>query len=107
MSVNIWRWLLVDRIHISVNVSKYLHGVVVTQLKGMKDIQADLVPDGKITVFHKKFSTRLDYCPTKKKKIADIEIGATKSGHGYFRLGLYPSKFEPGEFEHFKEVLGL
>jgi hypothetical protein len=105
MAVNIWRWLLVDRIHISVGVSSYLRGIVVTQLKGMKDIKADLVPDGKIMLIHKKYCTRLDYYPTKKSTIAEIEIGATKLGHGYFRLGLYPSKFGPGEFEHFREIL--
>jgi hypothetical protein len=107
MAVNIWIYLVVDRIHISVNVSSYQHGIVVTQLKGMKDIQADLVPDGKITMTPKKYCTRLDYYPTKKGKIAEIEIGANKSGHGYFKLVLYPSKFGPGEFEHFREVLDL
>lgn len=109
MSLNIWVYLLVDRIHINVGIgSKDLHGLVVTQLKGMKDIQADLVPNGKITIADGKYRTRLDYYPTKKKKkTADIEVGTTKSAHKYFRLGLYPSRFEPGEFEHFKLVLSV
>jgi len=79
--------------------------MAVTQLKGMKDIQVDLVPQGKITITEDKYRTRMNYYPIKKRKIADLEVGASKSGHKYFRLNLYPSKFAPGEFDHFKWVL--
>lgn len=106
MTVTIWRWLLIDRIHMSVGIgSKDLYGFALSSLKGMKDIQADLVPNGKITITSGQFRTRLNYYPTMQEKIADIEIGVTKSKHRYFRLGLYPTKFGPGEFEHFKMVL--
>ncbi|MGA8146774.1 MAG: hypothetical protein WB870_04260 [Gallionellaceae bacterium] len=88
--------------------SKELYGFVVSSLIGMKDIQSDLVPKGKINVHSGKYRTRMDYYPDKNKdKIADIEIGTTKSKHKYFRLGLYPSKFGPGDFEHFKLLLEL
>ncbi|MBI3374985.1 MAG: hypothetical protein HY017_24955 [Betaproteobacteria bacterium] len=98
-------YLLVDRIHINVGVgSKALHGFVVTQLKGMKDIQGDVVPDGKITITENKYRTRLNYYPTKKRKIAELEVGA-KAHHRYFKLVLYASKFGPGEFEQLKWVL--
>lgn len=107
MAVSIWKGLLIDRIHMCVAVGgKDLYGFVLSQVHGMKDIQAQLVPHGKIMVNSKKYHTRMDYYPKKNKdKIADIEIGTTKSKHKYFKLGLYPSKFGPGEFEHFKYIL--
>src|SRR5450759_4289811 len=109
MAVTIWRWLLIDRIHMSVGIgSKDLYGLVLSQLYGLKDIQADLVPNGKITINSGKYQTRLNYYPVKKKdKIADIVIGVTKSKHLYFTLCLYPTKFGPGEFEQFKETMSI
>src|ERR1051326_1928759 len=106
VAVEIWKTLVIDRMNITVGIGgKDLHGFVLTQLKGMRDIQADLVPNGKIKIIPSQYTTRLDYHPTKKKKIADIEVGVTKSKHRYFRLGLYPSKFVAGEFEHLKWIL--
>ena len=107
VAVNIWIWMQVDRIHISVGVGKELHGLIVSLLDGLKDAQTDWVPNGKITITKHQYHRRLNYYPVKGRKIADMEIGATKSKQGYFRLGLYPSKFGPGEFQHFKEMLEL
>lgn len=98
----------IDRIHMSVSVtSKDLYGFVIAQLHGMKDLQSELLPNGKITVRIEKYLTRMSYYPNKKRKIAEIEIGTTKSKHKYFRLSLFPSQFGSGEFENFKEVLAL
>jgi len=110
MTVSIWYRQIIDRIHMSISLGKspQLYGVLIGQLTGMKDIQSDLVPKGKITVSAKKYVTRLGYYPAdKKRKIAELEMGSTKSGHMYFRLGLYPSKFMPGEFAIFREHLEL
>jgi hypothetical protein len=87
--------------------SKDLYGFVIAQLHGMKDLQSELLPNGKITVRIEKYLTRMSYYPNKKRKIAEIEIGTTKSKHKYFRLSLFPSQFGTGEFESFKEVLAL
>ena len=107
MALHAWRYLVIDRIHISVGIgSKELHGFAVSQLKGLKDIQNDLVPNGKITLSLNDYVTRLNYYPTKKLKAAEIAVGVTKSKHCYFRLGLYPAKFQKGQFEHFKKMLG-
>ena len=108
MSLNIWVFLLVDRIHINVGiVAADLYGFVVAQLKGMEDIQGKLVPDGKIIVTENYSWTRMDYYPTKTKKIAEVWVGTTKTKHRYFKLVLYPSKFKQGQFEHFKWVLDM
>jgi hypothetical protein len=110
MAISIWYWQIIDRIHMSIGLTKspQQYGVLIGQLTGMKDIQSDLVPKGKITVFESKHITRLGYYPAdKKRKIAELEMGATKTGHMYFRLGLYPSKFKPGEFTTFREHLEL
>ena len=108
MAVHIWKYLLIDRINISISIgSKELYSFALEQLYGIKELQTNLVPHGKFKIAKYKYLTRLDYYPTEKNKIADIEVGTTKSKHRYFRLGLYPSKFGAGEFEHFKEVLAL
>jgi hypothetical protein len=110
MAISIWYWQIIDRIHMSIGLGKnpQLYGVLIGQLTGMKDIQSDLVPKGKITVSKEKYVTRLGYYPAdKKRKIAELEMGSTKTGHMYFRLGLYPSKFRPGEFTKFREQLEL
>lgn len=106
MSLSIWKPLLIDRIHIAVSiVSSELYSFAWGQLNGIEDLKTELVPDGTIKIFKNKYVTRLSYYPIKKRMIASIEIGTTKSKHRYFRLGLYPSKFQQGEFERFKEIL--
>lgn len=108
MTISIWYPQIVDRIHMTITITKSskLYGVLLGQLTGMNDMQSDLVPKGKITVFKQQYVTRLGYYPAdKKRKIAELEMGSTKSGHMYFKLGLYPSKFRPGEFAKFKEHL--
>jgi hypothetical protein len=87
-------------------VSKEHYGIVMGQLEEMKAMQAQLVPNGKISIRKKKYSTRLDYHPRKKGgKIADIEVGVTPTKHMYFRLGLYPSKLRGGDFDVLKSHL--
>lgn len=108
MTISIWYPLIVDRIHMTISIGKNtnLYGVLIGQIAGMKDIQSDLVPKGKITVSKQKYVTRLGYYPAdKKRKIAELEIGSTKSGHMYFKLGLYPSKFKSHEFAKLKDHL--
>lgn len=108
MTISIWYPQIVDRIHMTISIPKKskLYGVLIGQLLGMKDIQSDLVPKGKITISKQQYITRLGYYPSdKKRKIADLEIGSTKSGHMYFKLGLYPSKFQSKEFSKFKDHL--
>ncbi|PKO61223.1 MAG: hypothetical protein CVU24_09655 [Betaproteobacteria bacterium HGW-Betaproteobacteria-18] len=91
---------------ISISKKSQLYGVLIGQMMGMKDIQSDLVPKGKITISKQQYITRLGYYPSdKKRKIADLEIGSTKSGHMYFKLVLYPSKFQSKEFSKFKDHL--
>ena len=107
MTVGIWYRLILDRIHLSMTiVSKEHYGIVMGQLEEMKAMQAQLVPNGKIGIRKKKYSTRLDYHPRKKGgKIADIEVGVTPTKHMYFRLGLYPSKLRGGDFDVLKSHL--
>lgn len=107
MTVGIWYRLILDRIHLSMTiVSKEHYGIVMGQLEEMKAMQAQLAPQGKISIRKKKYSTRLDYHPRKKGgKIADIEVGVTPEKHMYFRLGLYPSKFRDTDFEVLKSQL--
>ncbi len=102
MSITVWKTTMIDRIHMSISVSKSLHGYLVSILKGLPQMQSDYVPNGKITITEQHYLTRLNWYPAKNRKIAELEIGSTKSGHRYFRLGLYPSKFRSDEFEHFK-----
>lgn len=110
MTISIWYPQIIDRIHMTISIGKntHLYGVLIGQLSGMEDIQSVLVPKGKITVFKQKYVTRLGYYPSdKKRKIADLEIGSTKSNHMYFKLGLYPSKFQSNEFAIFKEHMEI
>jgi len=110
MTISIWYPQIIDRIHMTISIGKnsHLYGVLIGQLTGMKDIQSNLVPNGKITVSKQKYVTRLGYYPSdKKRKIADLEIGSTKSSHMYFKLGIYPSKFQSNEFAIFKEHLEI
>ncbi len=109
MPVSAWKSPIVDRIHMTVGISKsdLQYGVLIGQLSGMKDIKKDLVPKGKITLFKDQHVTRIGYYPDKKRKIAELTVGASKSGHMYFRMSLYPSKFLPGEFSTFKEHLEI
>lgn len=110
MTVSIWYPQIIDRIHMTIGISKnsHLYSVLIGQLFGMKDIKNDLVPKGMITVSKKKYVTRLDYYPAdKKRKIAELEIGSTKSKHMYFKLCLYPSKFRFNEFSKFKEHMEI
>ncbi len=108
MTISIWSPQIVDRIHMAMTiVSKEYYGVLIGQIFGMKDVQCDLVPKGKISVFEGKSFTRLDYYPRKKRKIAEIQMGSTKSGKMYFRLALYPSKFNADDFQIFKEHIEL
>jgi hypothetical protein len=104
--ITIWKKLIIDRVHMTIPVgSKYLHGVLVSILKGLPDVQGNHVPNGKIKITEHHYLTRLDWYPSKNRRIAELEVGATKSKHRYFRVGLYPSKFKPGEFEYFKWAL--
>ncbi|MBI5006427.1 MAG: hypothetical protein HZB95_04805 [Nitrosomonadales bacterium] len=108
MGVAIWKRPCIDRIHMSVGIGcKALYGFALAQLHGMRDVKSEIVPNGNITVFAGQFHSRMSYYPSKKRKIAEIEVGITKSKHKYFRLSLFPSQFGPGEFERFKEVLAL
>ena len=110
MTISIWYPQMIDRIHMTISIGKntHLYGVLIGQLTGMKDIQSNLVPKGKITVSKQKYVTRLGYYPAdKKRKIAELEIGSTKSSHMYFKLGLYPSKFQSNEFATFKEHMEI
>lgn len=110
MTISSWYAQIIDRIHMTISIGKNanLYGVLIGQLMGMKDIQSDLVPKGKITVSKQKYVTRLGYYPLdKKRKIADLEIGSTKTSHMYFKLVLYPSKFQSNEFSQFKEYLEI
>ena len=107
MALTIWVKLQIDRINISVGIgSSDLYNFVIAQLYGMKDLQKELVPNGKITIKVGHYRTRLNYY-AKKLRIAEIEIGMTKLKHRYFKLGLSPSKFGPGDFDKFKETLSI
>ncbi len=72
-----------------------------------KEVASDIVPQGRLTLQQGHYKTRLDYYPKKKSKIAELEVGSTKSQYRYFRLGLYPPKFAAGEFAHFKAIIDL
>lgn len=109
--------LVVDRIAITVVIpSPNLYKVVIAQFWGMSDIQADILPNGKMVVRDEEYCTHLYYYPeyeSKKKRrcIASMTLGANKlfggkSLHRYFTLTLYPSQFRGNEFDHFKTVLG-
>lgn len=92
---------------VGISKSDQQYGALIGQLSGMKDIEKDLVPKGKITLFKNLHVTRIGYYPDKKRKIAELTVGASKSGHMYFLMGLYPSQFQPGEFSTFKEHLEI
>lgn len=116
MSVTIWRRLRVDRIGIIVVIpSPDLFKHVYGQLFSIEEMQAELLPAGRIFVREKGYTTRLDYYPayTHKKagrrKIVDITVSGYKAKgktnlSKYLKLMLYPSQFHAGEFEHFKSV---
>jgi len=119
VAVNIWRYLLVDRIAITgVIPSIELYNHVFGQLYTMEAEQAQFLPGGKIIIApnkNKMYPVRLDYYAeyTYKKvgrrKILDITVGAPKlfgkkTPHRYMTLTLYPSQFQAGEFENFKSV---
>lgn len=107
MALTIWNPLLLDRIHMTVGVSgKTLYGASVSRLYSIKAKQAILVPNGKIVVVQGNYITRIDYYPDKNRdKVAEIELGSTKSKYKYFKLSLYSSKFKAGEFESLKKML--
>jgi hypothetical protein len=107
VSIEIWKALVVDRVHLTIPVGQYVHSVLMSILTGLPDMQSDHVPKGKITITKKYAHTRVDWYPAKKRKIAEMEVGASKSGHRYFRLTLYRSKFGPEEFEYFKFIFTL
>jgi hypothetical protein len=74
----------------------------------MKAMRKEILPKGRITVKKKKHGkTLLKYYPVPGRGIADIEIGTAANKKRYFSLGLYPSRFRPGEFERFKELLNI
>jgi hypothetical protein len=116
MAVNIWRYLLVDRIGITgVIPSAALYKHVYGQFFTMNEEQKLLLPGGKIKIRKNKYSMRLDYYTeythktAGRRKIADITLGSykisgKKSVDRYLTLTLYPSQFQAGEFEHFKSV---
>ncbi|HQR02851.1 MAG TPA: hypothetical protein PK974_01940 [Rhodocyclaceae bacterium] len=80
--------------------------------------QQHLLPGGRMMLSPEEYTTRLDYYPVyshkkaDRRKIADITIGAhgipgLKTVHRYLTLGLYPSQFKAGEFEHLQALLDL
>ncbi len=116
MSVEVRRRLLIDRISMLVELgSEELYKFVYAQLHGMQDEQASLLPTGKILVRYQKYKTRLDWYPqythsrSGRRKIADIEIGATKikgqvALYRFLKVTLYPSQFRSDELAHFRFV---
>jgi hypothetical protein len=117
MGISYWRPLLVDRISITVQIGSVdLYNMIRGQLDYLRDNQKELLPGGQMKLKKEKYLTRLDYYPSTKqptkRKIADITICVRptfdgKGIHRFFVLALYPSKFEPGEFEHFKTIIKL
>ena len=116
MAINIWRALLVDRIAITVAVgNKKLYAFAYAGLYGLVEEQSTQLPGGKIRIIKEQYLSRLEYYPeyhskTNNRRIADITVGANilfggTSLHRYLTLTLYPSKFQPGDFEHFKWVV--
>jgi len=97
--------LLIDTITYVVTVHQELYKFLCTAPHAWKDIEGDLVPFGKIRVVQKKYSTEMKYYPTKNNLVAEIEVGATKSGSKFFKLTLHAGKFRKGEFERFQEHL--
>lgn len=97
--------LVIDRIGITVGVSSKTHyGFLISQLYGMRDIQDDLLLEGNLKITKGKYFTRLDFWPEKKRKIAELICGSTKSSYLYFKLVLYPSCFRLNEFETIKSL---
>jgi hypothetical protein len=105
-----WVWLGVDRIEFSAGISDpSVYDFLYAQFWAMREseMQALLVPAGKITIKPEEYVTHLSYYPTPKKMIARFTLGTTKSKHKYFKLGLLPARFGAGEFETLKETIAL
>lgn len=102
----VWLQMVLDRVELVVKVSSVdLYNFALAQLHGLADLSAQLVPDGKLFVTQEMYTTRLNYFAAKKRKIADLIMGATKTNHRYFKLVLYPSNFKDGDFSKLKELL--
>ena len=107
MSLELWRPLLIDRISMNLEIDKNdLYSFAWEQLRGIHDLQKQLLPEGKITLKKEQYATRIGYYPNKKRKIADIELGQAYQ-HRYLKLTLYPPKFAGNEFAELKELLGI
>lgn len=105
MALNIWKPLLIDRIHMNMSItSNEVYSFAWGQIEAMHEMQKDLLPNGKIKMKKGAYSTRIDYYPNKKLKIAELEIGRRYKNR-YLKLSLYPSKFKGEDFLRFKETL--
>lgn len=106
MPVSISMQMVVDRIRFHVLVEKTLCSHIWSQFKEMVILSKDIVPQGRIRMWTGKHGqTRLIYQPVKRRTIAVMGVGTTASKHYYFGLDLFPTRFQVGEFDHFKSVL--
>lgn len=117
MGIHLYRELLVDRIGITVSIpSPDLYGFALEGLESFKSEPSFHIPGGKAKRWKDKYTTRMDYYASwshkkaGRRKIAEITVGshgtpAKKKINRYLTLGLYPSQFKAGEFEHLQAVL--
>ena len=112
MAVNITQRLVLDRIRFYVEIGSYeLYQGARAQLLAMASMQDELIPGGSIETFLKPNKSKvkqrvLVYRPDGKRAIAVIKVGLSPGKKHFFSLDLYPSRFLPGEFSRFQEILG-